>query len=430
MLLRLVLSRVAIRLLESPAMRSLILAAGLVVLASVSTLACKGGEALPSNGGNGGTGTSSSSSGSGGAGGGMAEFEHPWLSDAKILVSGETTNNQDCRTGICRHSENTDLTTFQGAIYLVHRTAMSQILGPNSSLHIYKSTDGGQTFAEQAVIPAPVDRDLRDPHFYTVGGKLYIKALTRLPVTSKRDSDVHTIAVGTSSSDGKTWSDLADIGPETWSLWRIKEQGGVLYSAAYEDGDQAVYLFSSTDGTTWTKGAAVYTVAADTPLETELTFMPSGKLLALVRMDGTDDELLGNYGRLRTKICWSDPPYDKDFTCPDEIMGQRLDGPLSFFHDGRLFVVAREHIGADMRKRTSLFEITGDLDNGGTLAIKSWGRLPSAGDTSYAGQATIDKDRVLVTWYSGNLEKDEAWLGGMLDITDIWQGTIDFSKLK
>jgi len=406
-------------------MRSFLLAAGLALLASASTLACGGGGAGP---GTGGGGTTTTTPGGGGAGG-ASEFDHPWLSDAKILVSGETTNNQDCRTDICRHSENTDLTTFQGAIFLVHRTAMSQILGPNSSLHVYRSADGGQTFDKQAVIPAPVDRDLRDPHFYTVGGKLYIKALTRLPVTSKRDSDVDTIAVGTSSTDGKTWSDLADIGPETWSLWRIKEQGGVQYSAAYEDGDKSVYLFSSTDGVTWTKGAAVYTVAEDTPLETELTFMPSGKLLALVRMDGTDDELLGNLGRLRTKICWADAPYDK-FDCPDEIMDQRLDGPLSFFHDGRLFVVARKHIGADMRKRTSLFEITGDLDNGGALAIQEWGELPSAGDTSYAGQATIDKDRVLVTWYSGNLEKDEAWLGGMLDITDIWQGTIDFSKLK
>jgi hypothetical protein len=29
-------------------------------------------------------------------------------------------------------------------------------------------------------------------------------------------------------------------------------------------------------------------------------------MLALVRMDGTDAELLGDQGRLRTKICWSD----------------------------------------------------------------------------------------------------------------------------
>jgi len=44
--------------------------------------------------------------------------------------------------------------------------------------------------------------------------------------------------------------------------------------------------------------------------------------------------------------------------------------------------------------------------------------------------AAIDQDRVLVTWYSGNLDKEAPWLFGLLDVTSIWQGTIDFSRLK
>jgi hypothetical protein len=361
----------------------------------------------------------------------------PWLSDAKILVSGETTDNQDCTKDVCRHSENTDLINWHDAIYLVHRTAKSQILGDNSSLRILKSADGGKTFDLQAILAAPttppMGRDIRDPHFYVVGDKLYIKTLCRLPVLSKRDSDVDTLPQWTSSADGKTWTPLqtyADKNGMPWSthsFWRIKQQAGVYYSAAYLDGDKSVTLFSSKDGVVWEKGPDVYTVAEDTPLETELAFMPSGKLLALVRMDGTDDELLGDVGRLRTKLCWSAPPYSS-FSCPDEFMGQRLDGPLTFFHDGRLFVVARKHLGKDDRKRTSLFEITGMLE-GGPLSIKELGELPSAGDTSYAGVATIDPTHALVTWYSGNLDKDEGWIFGMLDITDIWQGTLDFSKL-
>jgi len=370
--------------------------------------------------------TASGAGSSSGSGGGVPA--PPWLSDAKILVSGiDNSNNDDCRTGICRHSENTDLTEYNGAIYLVHRTAQSQILGPNSSLHVYRSTDGGRSFTKTAVIPAPTDRDLRDPHFHAVAGELTIKALTRLPVNSTRDSNVDTIAVSTHSPDGASWSPLTNIGPATWSFWRIKAQGGVYYSAAYEDGDKSVYLFSSTDGTTWTKGAAVYTVAVDTPLETELTFMPSGKLLALVRMDGTDAELLGTSGRLRTKVCWADPPYGA-FTCPAELDGQRLDGPLSFFHGGRLFVVARKHLGADGRKRTALFEIKGDLE-GGAITIEEKGELPSAGDTSYAGVVPIDKSRSLLSWYAGELPKDEGWVLGIFNITDIWQGTVDFSKV-
>jgi hypothetical protein len=408
-----------------------------IAFASLAALASAGCSSGDTAGGTAGASSSSSASSSSGAGG--AALEVPWLSDARILVSGETTTNTDCRDHICRHSENTDMTVWKGAIWLVHRTAMSQILGPNSALHIDRSTDGGKTFSQAAIIRAPMNpgnspdrppgRDIRDPHFYTVGDKLFIKTLTRLPVDSTRDSNVDTIAQMSSTSDGKTWSELTPIGPEMWSFWRIKEQAGVYYSAAYHDGDESVSLFSSTDGVAWTKGAVVYDVSADTPLETELTFMPSGKLLALVRMDGTDQELLGDSGRLRTKICWADPPYAQ-FDCPDEIDGQRLDGPLTFFHDGRLFVVARKHLSTGDRKRTALFELTGDFDHGGKLAIKEWGELPSAGDTSYAGIATIDADHSLLSWYSGNLAKDEGWALAMFDITDIWQGTLDFTKLK
>ncbi len=364
-----------------------------------------------------------------------------WLSEAKVLVSGHDVGNEDCRTAICRHNENTDLVRFKGAIYLVHRTAVSQILGPNSSLHVYRSTDGGKTFAKTAIIAAPKDkvgaedkgtegRDLRDPHFLIVGDKLMIKALTRLPVLSGRDSNVDTIAVGTSSTDGTTWTPLAPIGPVTWSYWRIKEKAGVYYNVAYEDGDKQVVLFSSTDGVKWTKGPVVYDVAADTPLETEIEIMPSGRMLALVRMDGNDEELLGSKGRLRTKVCWSMPPYSS-FSCPQEITGQRLDGPVSFFWNGRLFVVARKHqLGPNgNKKRTTLFELTGTLD-GGSLSIKDWGDFPSAGDTAYAGAVPIDETHVLVTWYSGDLEDDEDWFRGMLLLSDIWQGTIDMSKLQ
>jgi hypothetical protein len=186
-------------------------------------------------------------------------------------------------------------------------------------------------------------------------------------------------------------------------------------------------LFSSADGKAWTKGSVIYDVSADTPLETELTFMPSGKLLALVRIDGTDDELLGDVGRLRTKICWSDPPYSS-FSCPDELDGERLDGPISFFVGSRLLLVARRHIQGLGKKRTALYEIGGDLE-GGPLTLANRGDFPSAGDTAYAGAVELSDGRVLVSYYSGDLEKDEGWIFGILDITDIWRAVIDPKRL-
>ena len=356
----------------------------------------------------------------------LAACDHAsWLVDSRVLQDGVHETNNDCRTGPCPHDENTDLTSFDGATYLVHRTAESQILGPNSSLRVYRSDDHGGTWNLLAIIPAPTDRDLRDPSFYVdATGALAIKAITRLPVTSSRDTGVDSITIRTTSTDnGMTWSDLEPIGPEMWSFWRVKaDTDGTLYSAAYEDGDMAVQLFSSADGATWTPGAMIYSISDDTPLETELIFS-NGGVTALVRMDGTDAELLGNVGRLRTKICTAQPPY-ASFDCSGEIDDARLDGPVAFAWDEREFVIAREHfIEPDDRKKTALYEL---VDG----AVVMHGEFPSAGDTSYAGVVPIGGSQFLVTYYSSDTNKpDEPWARAMLEPSDIWQATIDLSAL-
>lgn len=347
----------------------------------------------------------------------------PWLSSTRILVPGVGVTNTDCRSAICQHNENTDLISWSGSIWLVHRTAKSQILGPNSALHVYQSNDNGATFVDMAIIPAPSDRDLRDPAFYVVGNQLFLKALTRLPVTSPRDSNVDTITVAFRSSDGVNWTNEGQIAPAGWSFWRPKLQGNTWYAAAYADGDLSIALFSSTDGINWTRGTDVYTVSADTPLETELSFAPDGGLTAFVRMDGTDQELLGDTGRLRSKVCTAAPPYSA-FDCSQEIEGQRFDGPLAFWWRSRLFMVARKHLQPSARKRTALFEIMNGTD------VREWGELPSAGDTSYAGVAMLDDHRALVSWYSSNLQDDANWVIAILDATDIYTGVIDLTKLN
>src|SRR6185503_17888731 len=131
-----------------------------------------------------------------------------WLIEPKVLVQGIDVIQEDCRSQVCRHNENVDLVRWRDAIWLVHRTAMSQILGPNSSLRISRSTDGGKTFELQAIIPAPADRDLRDPHFYIAGDRLFIKGLTRIQVNSTRDSMVDSITMIASSADGVAWTPL------------------------------------------------------------------------------------------------------------------------------------------------------------------------------------------------------------------------------
>jgi hypothetical protein len=173
-----------------------------------------------------------------------------WLRSAKIVVRADLAN-QDCRTGVCKHNENTDLARWRGAIWFVHRTAGSQILGPNSSLRVYRSKNGGASFALQAIIPAPVDRDIRDPSFYFVGKRMHIKAITRLPGFALRDQNAGSISVEMHSGDGRTWTRPRAIGPVGWGFWRVVRHKGTYYSAAYQDGDLQVVLYRSTDGSRW-----------------------------------------------------------------------------------------------------------------------------------------------------------------------------------
>ncbi|HXU73212.1 MAG TPA: sialidase family protein [Polyangia bacterium] len=354
-----------------------------------------------------------------------------WLDDAHIVVYGNGVTNEDCRADICQHNENVDVITWHGAIYMVHRTAKSQILGPNCSWFVYRSTDGGKTLERVGHILGPTDRDLRDPHFYTIGDELYLFGGTRLPGAPSHDNNIDAIETVFRTSDGVNWDSLGAGAPEMWTLWRPRQENGVWYSAAYHDDDSQISMFSSTDGLTWTLGATVYDVPEDSEDETEIVFMPSGAMLSLIRLDGTQDEYLGDQGRLREKVCWAMPPYDA-FTCPQELDGVRLDGPVAFWWQSRLFVAARKHLQSDTdpKKRMALYEITGDFANAGTIGIKEWGEFPSAGDTAYAGVTALDDHRFYIAWYSSDIVRDENWTLGQIGETDIWQGVIDLSKLK
>jgi hypothetical protein len=350
-----------------------------------------------------------------------------WLVDAAIVVRGNGATGLDCRgPSACPHNQDTDLARFAGSIYLSYRHAPSSVRGPNSAIVIASSTDGA-AFATVAVLPAPVDRDIRAPHFFQVGGKLCIMAVAELAVSSVRDANIDSLTEVTCSSDGKTWNVLSPVVTSGWRLWRPQQHSGAYYAAGANDGDSRVALFSSADGISWSQGPDIDAVGADTPTESELVFLSSGRLLALVRLDGTDAELDGSTGRLRTKLCWSDAPYTS-FSCPSELSGARLDGPMAFLSADRLFVVARKHLQPSLRKRTALYELTGDFA-GDTLAFREWAELPSAGDTSYAGAVSLDAERWLISWYSGDIAKDEGADVGQTSPTDVWKGILDLSAL-
>ena len=110
-------------------------------------------------------------------------------------------------------------------------------------------------------------------------------------------------------------------------------------------------------------------------------------MLALIRLDGNNFDLFGYQGRLRTRVCWSRLPFSR-FTCTETLHGVRLDGSVAFYYGQRLFVIAREHLRGP--------------------AIRTF----------------------LVSWYSSPLKGDPSWITGFAGPTNIWEATIDLSRVR
>ena len=136
------------------------------------------------------------------------------------------------------------------------------------------------------------------------------------------------------------------------------------YAAAYEDGDLRVVLYRSSDGVHWDAGALIYGVSRTRRSRPSWSSSPSGKrMLALVRIDGDDSELLGgrrppaHEGLLVAAARTSASPARRRSTACGSTARWRSTGA------SRLFVVARKHlVGADLRKRTALYELRGNFE--------------------------------------------------------------------
>lgn len=320
------------------------------------------------------------------------------------------------------HNENTDMVSWAGATWLVFRGGeTSQIGTPKARLKLFRSDDLGDTMKLSAEIFMP-DRDIRDPKLLVQGDKLVIYAISRVPGAHIRDAGGLAWTVRTESTDGVTWSTPTRIYDEKWGFWRYAEHGGLLYATGYDDGDTQVGLFSTADGVAWQKVSLIYDSEPDVPSEAELRFF-GDTAVSLVRLDNGTSLLSEGH----TAVCVATPPY-ASFDC-GRVLDKRLDGPYWFEHAGRQFVMARKHLDSG-RKRTALYEIVGDLvDAKAAISLRELHEFKSAGDTAYVGVLPIVDDQFLVSWYSGDVAKDELWFDGMLHPSDIWMAWVDLAYL-
>ena len=343
------------------------------------------------------------------------------------------------------HNENTDLLALDDRILLAFRGGESGQVGTGQAhIEIFASFDGGGSFQRQSEVDAsalPDMRDIRDPKLIEFGGKLLLYAISRLPGAHYRDLLGDAWTVRAESTDrGVTWSepvktltDMDENGEHFWGLWGFTERsaaaGNTLYALGYDDGDDSVALFQTSDGESFQKQAVLIDDYDDVPSEAELQFFgaESETAVALVRLD--DQGILENG---QTAICTAKVPFDS-WECGRRLE-QRFDGARwispALAGTRRNFVAARKHLPCTF-KRTALYELAGDLsDPNADVRVCELEQLTSAGDTAYAGFAPLADERWLLSWYSNTVPSsgDIPWLAGTSEPSDIWLANVDLSQ--
>ena len=281
------------------------------------------------------------------------------------------------------HNAFTDLVRFQNRWFCVFREGKAHV-SPDGALRVITSADGGK-WESAALITSP-NSDLRDAKItVTPDGRLMLCGAEALHDRSKHTHQ----SLAWFSMDGRSWSDKYEIGDPDFWLWRVTWHKGKAYGIGYGCGkDRSLRLYISGDGKKFDTLVDRLLDVGD-PNETSLVF-DGDTVYCLLRRDGSPNSAL---------LGVSQPPYTK-WKWVD--LGVPIGGPhMLRLPDGRLVAAVRLYDGG---QRTSLCWIdpqAGKLDE----ALK----LPSGGDTSYAGLVLHD-GLLWVSYYSSHEAKTAIYL--------------------
>jgi hypothetical protein len=324
------------------------------------------------------------------------------------------------------HNSNVDMIWYRDAFYLAHAASPFHFGTEHCTLLIKRSADGHH-WEQVTELGRDMEVDVRDPKFAVIGENLFLyvflnRATQPLPYATR----------SAWTNNGTHWSRLESIGHEGWLFWRPKTRDHrTWYFPAYWHKFHHNALFITSDGL---KFEQIATIAIDRYInEPEIEFLPDGRLIATQRTDYCKESFhqLVGIPQTSTVISVSEPPYT-EWSETAETQLTRLDGPVMFSHNGRVYGVGRAHPyngaifprhGAVLaKKRTALYEVSPD----GLTHISD---LPSCGDTSYAGVVLRD-GFVYIAYYTNDIHKDLRWLFGMMEPSEIRMVRIALNDLE
>ncbi len=328
------------------------------------------------------------------------------------------------------HNSNTHMISWNDEFWLVHANSPYHFATPKCKLMVWRSRDARNwTKVTEFRVPG---EDIRDPKFAVIRGRLMLYVLKSVRFEAEPYMTAYTY-----TDDGKTWVKLIDITEHNgWLYWNPKSADGKTWYVPvywYEHGKSA--LLKSSDGMKWEMVSIIHngrddkTGANDRNDETDIAFMPDGRMIATMRMEGSDS-LFGD-PKACTNIEVSSPPYTK-WSEPVSDFTTRLDGPALFSYNGRIYAAGRfnpykpgpvNYFGSIFaKKRTSLFLVT----EKGLIRLTDF---PSAGDTSYNG-VVIRDGFAYISYYTSSIKRDWPWLMGMVSASDIRIAKVSLAGLE
>ncbi|MCH2373590.1 MAG: hypothetical protein MK538_05365 [Planctomycetes bacterium] len=289
-----------------------------------------------------------------------------------------------------RHNAFTDLTKFQGALYLAFRDCPDgHGVSPNASVIILTSKDAREW--KQVHRFSVPKRDTRDPHFLVFKDRLFVYTGTwysgDTPAKSEDlEMNLH-LGYAVWSDNGEVWSDPTLLeGTFGHYIWRAAAYGekaflcgrrkiGFEVGPKREPNEVESLMLESDDGLIWRKRATFQEIAGD---ETAFLFDQEGNILGVGRR------------RPRAQLLRSKPPYTQ---WERSELDRHIGGPLVANWGGRTVVGGRRSTGKG--PRTSMCWL---VDS----ELREFAELPSGGDNSYPGFVAITPTEALLSWYSSH----------------------------
>jgi len=285
------------------------------------------------------------------------------------------------------HNAFTDLIRHNDRWYCAFREGEGHV-SEDGKLRVIRSADG-ETWESVALMEWE-GGDIRDAKLsINSAGMLMLNGAVRFlqPVNSNNHQSLTWL-----SADGQQWEGpfACPTGLGTWR-WSATWHAGWGYSIGYSGKDVAGCLYRTGDGKTWeVLRDSIFPQPETYPNESSLVFDKNGQAYCLLRRDkGPGTALLG----------LSNPPYT-EWEWKD--LGVRVGGPkIMQVSDGRFFAAVRLYDG---QARTSLCQVD-TVEGSLTECLK----LPSGGDTSYAGM--VEHEGILwISYYSSHEEKTAIYL--------------------